>query len=274
MSRETALVTGASSGIGTAFARRLAARGMDLILAARREERLRALKEEIERTQPVRAQVVRADLGVAGGAEGLFARAQEEGWRVDWLVNNAGFGLYGTLVDQDAERLRQMIELNVTAVTVLTQLFAREMVKRGSGRVLQVSSIGAYQPSPYYAAYSATKAYVLFLSEAVNYELRGTGVTVTTLCPGLTATEFHEVAAHVKSDRFMRTAMTADQVAAIGIGAALKGRAVVTAGLTNQLLGGVVKVLPRSMATAAAAATMRNASADPAQRQLTPGANR
>ncbi len=255
--RKTALVTGASSGIGASIARKLAGRKYDCILTARRTDRLEKLAEELQGSSGVEARVIPSDLGAADGAGKLIARVAELGKSVDVLVNNAGFGVYGPFVDQSPERLAQMIELNMVSLTTLTHHYLREMVKRRSGRVLQVSSIGAYQPSPLYAVYSATKAYVLMFSEAVNHELYGTGVSVTTMCPGLTATEFHDVAAHKKAGWMSLVTMTADDVAEIGIRAMLRGRSVVTTGFMNKLTALLVKLLPRSWATTMAHLTMR-----------------
>jgi short-subunit dehydrogenase len=256
--REIALITGASSGIGTEFARDLAARGYDLVLTARREDRLLALQKELMAAGRTQVDVVPEDLGAPDGAASLIRRVEALGRPVSFLVNNAGFGVHGDFLDGGSERIAQMLQLNLVALTTLTWHFGRAMKTRGNGRVLQVSSVGAFQPTPYYAAYSATKAYVLFLSEAVNSELRGSGVTVTTLCPGLTETEFHEVAAHPKSGPITWTAMTAQQVARIGVRGALRGRAVVTPGLMNKIAGLSVKLLPRSWATAMAGLMMRN----------------
>lgn len=253
---QTALVTGASSGIGVSIARELAARKYDCVLTARRTDRLEALAKDLEKLG-VKAHVVTSDLGVRGGAESLVDSIAKLGVQVDVLVNNAGFGVYGKLVDLPAQRVAQMIELNTCALTTLTHHYVKEMVQRKSGRVLQVSSVGAFQPSPFYAAYSATKAYVLFFSQALNYELKGTGVSVTTLCPGLTSTEFHEVADHVKPKWMNLLTMTADDVAAIGVRSMLKGRAVVTPGLVNKLNALFIRMMPRSWATAAAGMSMQ-----------------
>lgn len=256
--RQLALITGASSGMGTEFARLLAARGYDLLLTARRADRLLALQTELTAAARVQVEVVPEDLGVPGGAESLIKRVEALGRPVDFVINNAGFGVHGDLLDNDAQRVAQMLQLNLVALTTLTWHFGRAMRARGSGRVLQVSSIAAYQPTPYYAAYAATKAYVLFLSEAANHELRGSGVTVTTLCPGMTETEFHDVAEHPKTGLIAWTRMTAREVAEIGIRSALRGRAVVTPGLLNKLTGLSAKLVPRSWATALAALLMRN----------------
>jgi short-subunit dehydrogenase len=255
--RQTALITGASSGIGADFARELAQRGYDLVVTARRADRLAALKTEIESATRQLVHVVPEDLGAPGGAEALVARVDALGSPISFLVNNAGFGVHGCFFDHDPERLRQMLQLNLHALTTLTWHFGRAMRAHGGGRILQVASIGAYQPSPFYAAYSASKAYVLFLSEALNKELRGSGVSVTTLCPGLTATEFHEVAAHPKRGMIALTMMSARSVARIGVRAALRGRAVVTAGFINKLSGLLVKLVPRAWANALAGWMMR-----------------
>jgi short-subunit dehydrogenase len=259
--RRTALVTGASSGIGAALARKLGAREYDCVLSARRVDRLEALARELEKTNGVRAHVVAADLGEHGGAEKLIQSVAGLGLSVDVLINNAGFGVYGPFVDQPASRVMQMVELNLVSLTRLTHHYAGEMAGRKRGRILQVASIGAYQPSPLYAVYSATKTYVLFFSEAINYELRGTGVSVTTMSPGLTATEFHEVAAHKKPKWMNLITMTADDVAEVGLRSMMKGRSVVTPGFANKLTALIVKLLPRSWATSMAALSMRGGAA-------------
>ena len=255
--REIALITGASSGIGIEVARELAARGYDLVVTARREDRLLALKKELEAAGRTRVEVLAEDLGAPGGAEALIQRVEALGWPISFLVNNAGFGVHGDFLDHKAERINQMLQLNVAALTTLTWHFGRAMRTRGQGRVLQVSSVGAYQPTPCYAPYAATKAYILFLSEALNNELRGTGVTITTLCPGLTKTEFQEVAVHTVSAGIMMTAMTAQEVARIGVRGALRGRTVVTPGIINKIAALSAKLLPRSWSTAIAGMTMR-----------------
>jgi uncharacterized protein len=259
--RRTALVTGASSGIGAAIAHNLAERHYDCVLTARRTDRLERLANEIEHTHGVSAYVVPCDLGDRAAAAKLIERVAQLGVTIDVLVNNAGFGVYGELVDQSEDRVLQMVELNVVSVTALTHHYIKDMAARRSGRVLQVASVGAYQPTPLYAAYSATKSYVLSFSVALNRELAGTGVSVTTVCPGLTATEFHEVAAHEKPRWMDLLTMTADDVAEIGIRAMLNGRSVVTTGFANKLLAVIVKLVPRSWATRGAEMSMRGGAA-------------
>ena len=255
--REVALVTGASSGIGADLARELAQRGFDLVLTARRVDRLEALRGELTTAHGVQVDVVPADLATPEGAASLIQRTEALGRPISFLANNAGFGVHGDLLDNDAERVRQMIQLNITALTELTWHFGRAMRGRGRGRILQVASVAAFQPSPYYAAYAATKAYVLFLSQAADSELRQSGVTITTLCPGLTETEFHEVAAHPKTGLVALTSMTARAVARSGVRGALAGRAVVTPGLMNKLTALLVALLPRSLVTYMAGLLMK-----------------
>jgi len=187
----------------------------------------------------------------------LVESVRRLGVTVDVLVNNAGFGVYGTLVGQAEERVARMLELNVVSLTSLTHHYVKEMSLRRSGRILQVASIAAYQPCPLYAVYAATKSYVLNFSLALNRELHGTGVTVTTVCPGLTATEFHAVAAQKKTKWMDLLTMTADEVAEIAIRSMLGGRSVVTAGFLNKLVGVIVKLLPRRWATHLAEMSMR-----------------
>lgn len=255
--REIALVTGASSGLGVEFARLLAERKYDLVITARRAERLRTLESELETAHGVNVEVVVEDLGEPSGTDRLIEKVESLGRPVSVLVNNAGYGLHGLFVDNEAARLQQMLQLNMIALTRLTHHYVRAMVARGRGRILQVSSVGAFQPTPHYAAYSATKSYVLWLAEALQRELRGTGVTCTTICPGLTDTEFHEVAAHPKSGLVATTMMSARAVAGIGIRSMMRGRAVVTPGLINKLTELAVKLVPRSLATWLAGLLMR-----------------
>ncbi len=254
---KTALITGASSGIGAAVARQLAARKYDCVLTARRTDRLEALGKELRETNGVRTFVITSDLGIGGGAEKLIESVAGLRLPIDVLVNNAGFGLYGHLVDMPMERVRQMLELNLVSLTTLTHYYAKEMVARRQGRILQLSSVGGFQSSPLYAVYSATKAYVLSLSEALNYELRGTGVNVTTLCPGITATEFHEVADHIKPRWTRGVTMTAEEVARLGVAGLFRGKSVVIPGFANWLSALLIRFTPRDLAVRLAELTMR-----------------
>lgn len=240
-----ALVTGASSGLGADFARLLAARGCNIVLVARREDRLRALMQELTAASRVDVRVLVSDLSVANAAQDLYDRVRAEGINVDLLINNAGFGQFGPFLDSTWDRDLAMLHLDVVNLVHLTKLFVRDMLTRGFGHVLQVASIGAYQPVPTYASYSAAKAFVLHFSEALNYELRGTPVRITVLNPGVTATEFLQVAGQ-RTTLFQRlTMMQSRPVAEVGIRAMLAGRSSVIAGRLNWALIFSLRFVPR-----------------------------
>ncbi|MEN4011801.1 MAG: SDR family oxidoreductase [Chloroflexota bacterium] len=254
---KTALVTGASSGLGIDFARQLAQRGASLVLVARREERLRAVQAELQAASPQRVDVIPLDLSVEDAPRQLFDQLQAAGRQIDALVNNAGFGLHGRFTDIPWHKQRQMLQLDLIALTHLTRLFVQDMLPRRSGYILQVASIGAYQPSPTYAVYAAAKTYVLNFSQALNYELRGSGVSVTTVSPGVTATEFLQVAGQAPSLYQRLTMMQSAAVARIGIDAMLRRRASVVTGWFNAVAVRMMyHLLPRGLATAIANLTM------------------
>jgi len=246
----TALVTGASSGIGAEIARQLADRGHSLTLLARREERLRELAEELRAGHGVRAETVALDLGDAAGRDQLEARLGELGLAVEVLVNNAGFGDSSDFHKADRERLVSMVELNCTALLDLQARFLPAMVERGRGAVINVASTASFQPLPGTATYAATKSFVLSLSEATSAELRGTGVTVTALCPGPVKTEFAEVAgvggAEESLPGFFWTSV--EQVAREGVEAADRGKRVVVPGVMNRAGAITGQHSPRSLA--------------------------
>ena len=244
---ERALVTGASSGIGAAIARQLAARGVALILSARRRDRLEALAASLRAEHGVPVDVVAGDLAVDGEARRVYAEARALGGELTVLVNNAGFGRRSLVLQQPLDEIRALLQVNVTALTELTRLCAEDMRRAGYGRILQLSSVGAFQPSPMYAVYSAAKSYVLSFSYALGDELRGTGVSLTTVCPGVTETEFHDVAGHPKTALLRRVSMTAPRVASIALGA----------GLLNRINSFIVELLPRRLSTAVAGALMK-----------------
>ncbi|MDE3107434.1 MAG: SDR family oxidoreductase [Acidobacteriota bacterium] len=234
----TALITGASSGIGREFARLLRADGHQVVLVARREAALLALAEELGG-----ATVIALDLSQRDAVARLKAQVPN----VDVLINNAGFGDVGPFAEADADRQLEMIDLNVRCVSELTKAYLPGMVQRRFGRVLNVASTAAFQPGPFMATYFASKAFVLSFSEALAEELRGTGVTVTALCPGVTESEFHAVAglgetkvAHVKMP-------SAASVAAQGYEALLAGTTVVVTGTLNKLGTIGVRFLPRTV---------------------------
>ncbi len=235
--RPLALVTGASGGIGADLARELARDGHDLVLTARSIEPLKRLAEEL-RTVGAKVTVLPSDLAAPGAAEALTRCVRDRELAIDVLVNNAGFGDARPFVEAEPGKLSGMLHLNVVALTELTRLFVPGMVERGRGKVLLVASTAAYQPDPGMAVYGATKAYVLSLGEALAYELAGTGVTVTTLCPGPVHTGFAAAAGAEGNFIFARgimPVMTPDTVAKAAYRALKKGRRVVIPGLDNKL---------------------------------------
>jgi short-subunit dehydrogenase len=247
---KTALVTGASSGLGADFARQLAAQGCHLILVARRLERLQELQAEISTRYEVKVDCVTIDLAVPDAPQQLYDQLKAAGQTVDILVNNAGHGLYGEFWQAPWAKLHQMLELDMVALTHLTHLFMADMVARDFGYILQVASTGAFQPTPTYAAYSAAKSYVLSLGEALHYELRRTHVTCTVLCPGVTRTEFFEVSGQRMTTYQRLTAMDSAEVARIGIAALLKGRSYVVAGWINAFFAWSIRFMPRRLVVA------------------------
>lgn len=256
LSHRTALVTGASGGLGADFARQLASRGANLILVARREDQLQAVATEIEKKYGVSVQTISQDLAIPDAPQELYDQLHAQGTHVDVLVNNAGFGLYGAFTELPWERQKAMLDLDIITLTNMTRLFLPEMLAKKSGYILQVASVGAYQPSPTYAAYSAAKAYVLSLGEAINYELRHSGVSVTVISPGVTATEFLKVAGQSPSLYQRIMMMDSSTVARIGIDSMLRRRASVVPGLLNNLLAFSTRFMPRRLQAALASLTM------------------
>lgn len=240
--KKIALVTGASAGLGVEFARRLSASGHRLVLVARRKERLDELAEELGN-----ARAVAVDLSKANAVGKLMADIEANGETIDLLVNNAGFGLIGRFAELDAKREREMIELNVGALTGLCRAVAPAMIRRRSGAILNVASTAAFQPGPKMAVYFATKAFVLSLTEAIHEELKPHGIKVSCLCPGPTRTEFGEVAGFGGNGLFDRVAKSADEVVCIGLDGLEKNHAVVVAGLLNKLVAASTRFAPRSV---------------------------
>lgn len=247
MSVETVLVTGASSGIGCELAKCFAADGSRLVLVARRGGALDLLATELRRIHKIQTQVVTTDLALPEAPVRLLEHLRFHGLKVDVLVNNAGFGAQGQFVKLPLERQLDMVQVNITAVTHLSRLLLPGMLERGRGGILNVASTAAFQPGPGMAVYYATKAYVLSFSEALAEELAGTGLTITTLCPGPTATNFSMAANAQNSRLFKLTAMSAESVAQIGHRAFRQGRVVAVAGLRNQTLAFSVRLAPRAV---------------------------
>ena len=238
-----AVITGASAGLGVEFARQLAKRGHRLVLAARRKERLDELAAELGN-----ARAVAIDLSKFGAAAELMANVQAAGEQVELLVNNAGFGLIGPFAELDAAREREMIDLNVGALTDLCRAVAPGMIARKSGGILNVGSTAAFQPGPKRAVYFATKAFVLSLTEALHEELKPHGIKVSCLCPGPTRTEFGEVAGFGGNSLFDRMAMRADEVVRQGLKGLDRNRAVVVTGWLNKVTAASTRFAPRPVA--------------------------
>lgn len=249
----TALVTGASSGIGEAFARALAARGARLVLAARREDRLRSLAAALGEGH----QFVAADLAASGGPEALHAEVVRRGIAVDLLVNNAGVGHGGAFHEEPLQKAVGMLELNARASMVLTRLFLADMVARRSGGIVNVISTSAFQPDPYLAVYGATKAFLLSLTEAIQTEVAGTGVVVQALCPGLTPTEFQQAAGteHIALNKTGTT--TPEQVAEASLRGFERQAGRVIPGFANRATATAVRFLPRGIVRRLTAALLR-----------------
>lgn len=243
---ETVLITGASSGIGWELARLFAADQSNLVLTARSEARLEQLAAELRREYGVQVRVLAQDLADPGAPAAIFDRLQAEGVQVDVLVNNAGFGGVGRFAELPLARQMEMIQVNVAAVTHLTRLFLPPMLERGSGGILIVASTAAFQPGPYQAVYFATKAFDLFLTEALAEELRGTNIVVSCLAPGATATGFMAAAGAEKA-LLSRRLMDVQTVARAGYRGFRAGKLLVIPGFTNKLGTLAVRVLPRRM---------------------------
>ena len=241
----TALITGASGGIGEAFARQLAALGKDLMLVARSEEKLNALARDLASLHSVQADVLVADLARHDSAAALYAETERLGLAVDLLVNNAGFAKAGEFSELPFDVQADMVRLNVNTLTELTRLYLPSMRLRGRGGVINVASNAAFQPVPYIAVYGATKAYVLSFSEAVAEEVAADGVTVMALCPGATATDFHDTAGVWVQQQSSMPAP--DEVVADGLRAFERRRRSFLHGATNQLTSIAARFLPRRL---------------------------
>lgn len=243
--RPVALVTGASGGIGAELARELARHGHDLVLAARSLAPMQALAAELQAAGAA-ATVIGADLAQTGAAASLVDEIARRGLAVDVLVNNAGLGAAARFDRTEPARLAELLQVNIVALTELTRLLLPGMIARRHGRIMLVASVAGFQPGPHMAAYFASKAYVLSLGEALACELRGTGVSVTTLCPGATATNFFTVAGAEKSlmARRLRRMMPAATVARLGYRGLAAGRRVVVTGAMNRLVAFASRYAP------------------------------
>jgi short-subunit dehydrogenase len=246
----TALITGGSTGIGLDLAREFASHKHNLVIVARNADRLDQAAGALEGKYGVKVTAIPSDLSIDGSPQRLFDAIAGEGIQVDYLVNNAGFGLGGEFADTDLDRELDMIQLNVAAVVHMTKLFMQPMLRRKNGRIMNVASIAGFQPGPLMSVYYASKAFVLSFSEAVAEELRGTGVTMTCLCPGPTETEFAATAGIASTRLFTQMGVKDSAgVAAHGYKAMMKGERVVIPGVTNKMLVQGVRATPRSLVT-------------------------
>jgi short-subunit dehydrogenase len=260
--RKTALITGASFGIGLELARIFAREGYNLVLVARSADKLRLLASELEKAHGARSLILATDLTEPGAPAYVMDQTTRADIRVDTLVNNAGFGQYGLFVENDLEECVRQIQLNVTTLAHLTRLYLPAMITRKHGGILNVASTAAFQPGPLMAVYFATKAFVLHFSEALGNELKGTGVTVTCLCPGPTATEFHKRAKATGMRLLRFGSMDAHAVAEHGYRGFVAGRPVVISGFKNWLLAQSVRFAPRRLVTAIARKTQEQKASD------------
>jgi len=269
MNRQTALITGASGVIGKAIAEQFARDGVDLVITARSLNTLQSLSAEWSKKYGVQVTVHASDLAQPGAAQALADTLISQGILIDYLVNNAGYGVYGLFQDSRLEDELAMMTVNMTSLTVLTKRFLPQILKR-KGKIMNVASTAGFQPGPYMAVYYATKAYVLSFTEALASELTGTGVTVTALCPGPTRSGFQDKAAMndsalVKGKRLA----TADEVGRAGYRAMIAGKRVFVPGLMNKLLVQTLRFTPRNMVVAIVKKMSAPVSRPPASRTTT-----
>jgi uncharacterized protein len=245
----TALVTGASSGIGLELVKVLAHNGHDVVITARKTDALEALAGVVEGKYGISATVIPLDLALPNAPQALFNAVQEKKIDIDILVNNAGFGLGGPFAETEMTRELGIIQVNITALTHLTKLFLQPMLLRHSGRILNVASTAAFQPGPLMSVYYASKAYVVSFSEAIAEELRDTGVTVTTFCPGPTATNFAQEAGLRNSRLFNLGVASAEDAAQFAYKAMMSGKRIAIPGLRNKIIAQGNRLTPRTLAT-------------------------
>lgn len=249
--KQTALITGASSGIGLEMTKYFARDGYNLVLVARSEQSMKELAHNLNREYNISVTVIAKDLSQPSAPEELFAEVQAAGIHIDVLVNNAGYGNFGLFHETDLQKELDMLQLNIVALTHLTKLFVRGMVGKRKGRVLNVASTAAFQPGPLMAVYYASKAYVLSFSEALANELKEFGVNVTALCPGPTISGFQKTADMEKSKLVKNKSamMDSDTVARIGYAALMQGKPVVIPGAMNRAMAMSPRFVPRGTVT-------------------------
>jgi uncharacterized protein len=248
---KTALITGASNGIGLELAKIHAATGGNLVLVARNSERLNALKNELESIYDIQVRILVKDLTTSNAVTDIYEQLVESSIRIDYLINNAGYGDFGLFSEADWNKTAQMIDLNVKALVHLTRLILPDMITRKEGRILNVASVAGFQPGPLMAAYYATKAFVLSFSQALAYELKGSGICLTVLCPGPTASGFKQAASLENSKLFSgKKIATSLEVAQVGYQAMLKGKTLVIHPKAYSLMLFVERFIPRKWVVA------------------------
>lgn len=245
---KTALITGASNGIGLELAKIHASKGGDLVLVARNKAKLDELKKELENQYKVKIYTIGKDLSAPNAAQEVYEETTKQNIQIEYLINNAGFGDFGMFVETDWNKELQMINLNITTLTQFTKLYLQVMVKRKSGRIMNVASTAAFQSGPTMAVYYATKAYVLSFSEAIDNEVSDKGVTVTTLCPGATESGFQAAAAMEESNLVKGKKLpTSKEVAEYGYASMMKGKTVAIHGFMNWIMANSVRFTPRAL---------------------------
>ncbi len=250
-----ALVTGASAGIGVALAKQLAAEGTNLVLTARRLDRLEEIAQKLRSSHGIRIEVLAADLAQSSGPQQIYDFTRQRQIAIDLLINNAGFGQYGELPTVETQRLLDMVHVNCLSVVHLTRLYLADMLERGRGDVLILASTAAFQAVPYISTYAATKAFDLLFAEGLAEEMKPHGIRVCALCPGSTESEFHALAGQEQFGS--KTRETAEKVARTGLQALADGKSYVISGVGNYLGAQSQRLVPRGMVTSIAAKMFR-----------------
>jgi short-subunit dehydrogenase len=244
--KEVAIITGASGGIGYEIAILFAQQNIDILIVARNKQKLEQIKLSIEKKYGINVYTVATDLSVSDGFVDINNCLNSNRLTVTYLVNNAGFGDYGMFTERSMEKYTEMLGLNIISLTELTYYFAKQMIKNGKGKILNVASTAGIQPDPYFAVYGASKAYVISLTEAIHKEFENTGVTATVLSPGATKTEFMERADMNNAKLYDKGVMTAMEVARVGFNGMMKGKLHVIPGLKNRILAFFSSITPSS----------------------------
>ena len=244
----TALITGASNGIGLELARIHASKGCDLVLVARNKSKLDELKTELEKEFKVFVYTICKDLSETNSAQEIYEETKKQNIEIVYLINNAGFGDFGMFAETDWNKELKMINLNITTLTLFTKLYLQDMVKRRSGKIMNVASTASFQPGPTMAVYCATKAYVLSFTEALSNEVGDKGITITALCPGATETGFQAAGAMDESELFKGKKLpTAKEVAKYGYSSMIRGKTVAVHGIMNYIMSSSIRFIPRAL---------------------------